>query len=76
LLIDKYTVYGQLARLFPEGYGADTSPFMASINKVAVQFAFEGEKVTGFDFYGDAYKKDQPANEPVLETVHAHFLKL
>jgi hypothetical protein len=62
--------------LFPEGYGADVSPFMTSINEVAVHFIFEGGKVTGFDFYEEAYERDKSCNEPTLETVHGHFVKI
>jgi len=67
---------GQIASLFPEGYGEDNSPFVASAFEVAVRFTLdEDNKVTGFDLFMDAYEGNVPADKPTLATVHAHFVR-
>jgi hypothetical protein len=76
ILIGVVLVLGQMANLFPDGYGENNSPFVASASEVAVRFALgENNKVTGFDLFIDAYEEDEPADKPTLVTIHAHFVK-
>jgi hypothetical protein len=66
---------GQIGTIFPDGYGEDTSPFIAQGFEVAVRFNVDAGEVTGFDFFGRAYAQKEPIDTPTLSAPHAHFAK-
>ena len=71
-------VWGRFGRIFPDGYGADSSPFLAAPGELAVKFTVEDGNVTGFDLYADenSEKDLDLENLDLAELIpDAHFLK-
>jgi hypothetical protein len=68
-------VFCEACTLFPEGFGADVSPFLANRIPMAVVFMVEGAKVLGFDLYTGAYKGEAENNPDLQQEPDAHFTR-